>query len=62
MCFVRSADPEPIQKPASIADTNVQAARGASDRKNKAMAGAQSTILSSLMRPPQTLGKTLTGQ
>lgn len=62
MCFVRSAEPEAIQQPASIADPQVQQARADSNRKQRASAGAQSTILSSLMRPPQTLGKQLLGQ
>jgi hypothetical protein len=51
MCFASSADPEPIQKPAEYADPQVQASRTDSNRRNRAAAGSQSTILSALMAP-----------
>jgi len=63
MCFAQNADPQPIQRPASIADQNVQAARTDSNRRAKAAAGSQSTILSSLMAPVLNAGqKQLMGQ
>lgn len=66
MCFVSaSADPPPIQQPATIADTNVQAAGTDAKRRARAAAGSQSTILSSLFNAPSAaLGgaKKLLGQ
>ncbi len=64
MCFSSSTpEPEPIQKPAEYADPQVQTARQDSNRRNRAAAGAQSTILSRLMAPLGNTGqKQLMGQ
>lgn len=65
MCFSSgsSAEPEPIQKPAEYSDPAVTAARTDNNKRQRAAAGSQSTILSRLMAP---LGggsnKTLMGQ
>ena len=50
MCFAKQADPPPIQQPASIADPQVQAAGNDAKKRARAAAGAQSTILSTLMQ------------
>lgn len=62
MCFVQSQDPPPIQQPASIADPQVQQARSTSNARNRAAAGSQSTILSSLFNIPMGGQKQLLGQ
>lgn len=66
MCFVSaSKDPPPIQQPATIADTNVQAAGDDAKKRARALAGSQSTILSSLFNVPAQVGggaKQLLGQ
>jgi len=64
MCFASgsSAEPEPIQKPAEYSDPSVTAARDDNNKRQRAAAGAQSTILSRLMAPlGGTTGKTLMG-
>lgn len=62
MCFVKPPpEPEAIQTPASIADPAVQQARVNQNDRAKAAAGSQSTILSSLMKPPTTMAKQLMG-
>lgn len=67
MCFAKPKvpEPQPIEKPPEIADPNVQKAGNDARSRQRAAAGAQSTILSRLMAPlqaPVTSGKTLTGQ
>lgn len=62
MCLFNTPipEPEPLQKPATIADTQVQQARQTSDRATRAAAGAGSTVLNT--SPVQTMGiKTLLG-
>lgn len=62
MCFSSGApEPEPIQKPAEYADPQATAAREDSNKRNRAAAGSQSTILSALMAPMQSAGKKLMG-
>jgi len=62
MCSAPKVEPQAIQQPATIADATVQEARTTSDRNTRAAAGSQSTILSSLLAAPATLGKQLMGQ
>ena len=62
MCFASSKDPPPIEKPASIADPNIQAAGQDAQKRARAAAGSQSTILSTIFNAPQTMGKQLLGQ
>jgi hypothetical protein len=65
MCFSSASapEPEPIQKPAEYSDPSVTAARTDNDKRQRAAAGAQSTILSRLMAPLGGGGsKTLMGQ
>lgn len=66
MCFVKSQEPEPIQSPAKLQDTNVQAARSDAQRKARTASGAKSTMLTparqSGAQSTPSYGKTLLGQ
>lgn len=65
MCFSSQAtpEPEPIQKPAEYSDQAVTKARTDNNQRQRAAAGAQSTILSRLMAPLSNAGgKQLMGQ
>lgn len=66
MCFMKTPDmgePQQIQEPARMVDTNVQQARTDQQRRARAAAGAQSTITPGLSASPvTTTQKTLLGQ
>lgn len=62
MCFMSSSTPKPpaIQEPAKITDQQVTAARDQQISRQRAAAGANSTILTKSQ--PTTTNKTLLGQ
>lgn len=63
MCFsTPNVNPPQIQEPAKITDQNVTAARDQTIAKNRAAAGANSTILTKRNSAPMTTQKTLLGQ